>query len=281
VVNRGKTPVLTSDQARVLLDSIDTSTLVGLRDRALIGVMTYAFARIGAVVAMRVEDYFANGKRWWVRLHEKGGKRHEMPEASEAGTVVFFEPNAIKDAALFRRAIGFVDILKVSEEIGSIIDFEEGEEPPYFITTHGSSGLSLKTSVERLEFPSFVAPRLVDTCGAGDMVTTGLIHALMSTQSKHRSVEIGDVCFGLHMGQWLAAQNCAFIGARGLFHAFDGRTIRKALTSVPTVPASTRRREPVSSRSRHNVGCWVNFARNTALIRFTFMLAQFGTMSQV
>jgi hypothetical protein len=58
---------------------LDTSTLVGLRDRALIGVMTYAFARIGAVVAMRVEDYFANGKRWWVRLHEKGGKRHEMP----------------------------------------------------------------------------------------------------------------------------------------------------------------------------------------------------------
>jgi hypothetical protein len=28
--------------------------------------MTYAFARIGAVVAMRVEDYFANSKRWWV-----------------------------------------------------------------------------------------------------------------------------------------------------------------------------------------------------------------------
>jgi site-specific recombinase XerD len=79
VVKRGKTPVLTTDQARLLLDSIDTSTLVGLRDRALIGVMTYAFARIGAVVAMRVEDYFANGKRWWVRLHEKGGKRHEMP----------------------------------------------------------------------------------------------------------------------------------------------------------------------------------------------------------
>jgi site-specific recombinase XerD len=79
VVKRGKTPVLTADQARELIDSIDTSTLVGLRDRALIGVMTYAFARIGAVVTMRVEDYFANGKRWWVRLHEKGGKRHEMP----------------------------------------------------------------------------------------------------------------------------------------------------------------------------------------------------------
>jgi integrase/recombinase XerD len=72
VVKRGKTPVLTADQARRLIDSIDVSTLVGLRDRALIGVMTYAFARIGAVVAMRVDDYYPEGKRWWVRLHEKG-----------------------------------------------------------------------------------------------------------------------------------------------------------------------------------------------------------------
>lgn len=79
VVKRGKTPVLTTDQARALIESIDISTLVGLRDRALIAVMTYTFARVSAVVAMRVEDYFANGKRWWVRLDEKGGKRHEMP----------------------------------------------------------------------------------------------------------------------------------------------------------------------------------------------------------
>jgi site-specific recombinase XerD len=74
VVKTGKTTVLTGEQARELLDSIDTSTLVGLRDRALISVMTFAFARIGAVVA-RVEDYYPKGKRWWVRLHEKGGKR--------------------------------------------------------------------------------------------------------------------------------------------------------------------------------------------------------------
>jgi site-specific recombinase XerD len=58
VVRRGKTPVLTEEEARWLLESIDTSTLVGLRDRALIGVMTYAFARIGAVVGMQVEDYY-------------------------------------------------------------------------------------------------------------------------------------------------------------------------------------------------------------------------------
>ena len=79
VVKTGKTTVLDAEQARKLLDSIDTSTMVGLRDRALISVMTFAVARIGAVVAMRVEDYDPKGKRWWVRLHEKGGKRHEMP----------------------------------------------------------------------------------------------------------------------------------------------------------------------------------------------------------
>ena len=56
VVKTGKTTVLTAEQARELLDSIDVSTLVGLRDRALIAVMTFAFARIGAVVAMRVQD---------------------------------------------------------------------------------------------------------------------------------------------------------------------------------------------------------------------------------
>jgi site-specific recombinase XerC len=84
VVKTGKTTVLDVGQARKLLDSIDTSTVVGLRDRALISVMTFAFARIGAVVAMRVEDYYPKGKRWWVRLHEKGGKRHEMPAPASA-----------------------------------------------------------------------------------------------------------------------------------------------------------------------------------------------------
>ena len=58
VVKTGKTTVLTGEQARELLDSIDVTTLVGLRDRALIAVMTFAFARIGAVVSMRVEDFF-------------------------------------------------------------------------------------------------------------------------------------------------------------------------------------------------------------------------------
>ncbi len=79
VVKRGKTPVLTADQARKLLDSIDVSKVAGLRDRAIIAVMVYSFARVGAVCAMNVGDYYPDGKRWWFRLHEKGGKRHQVP----------------------------------------------------------------------------------------------------------------------------------------------------------------------------------------------------------
>jgi site-specific recombinase XerD len=78
VVKKGKTPVLTAGEARELLDCIEPD-LVGLRDRALIGVMVYTFARINAVLEMKVKDYFVQGRRGWVRLHEKGGKEHEVP----------------------------------------------------------------------------------------------------------------------------------------------------------------------------------------------------------
>jgi site-specific recombinase XerD len=78
-VRRGKTPVLAPGEARALLDGIDVSRPAGLRDRALIALMVYAFARVGAALAMRVEDVFAQDRRLWVRLREKGGKRHEMP----------------------------------------------------------------------------------------------------------------------------------------------------------------------------------------------------------
>lgn len=78
-VKRGKTPVLDPAEARQLLDAIDVTTPIGLRDRALIGLMVYSFARVGAAVGMRVEDVYVQNRRLWVRLHEKGGKRHEMP----------------------------------------------------------------------------------------------------------------------------------------------------------------------------------------------------------
>jgi site-specific recombinase XerD len=79
IVRRGKTPVLVPAEARQPIDAIDTTTVIGLRDRALVALMVYSFARIGAVIGMRVEDAYTQNRRLWVRLHEKGGKLHEMP----------------------------------------------------------------------------------------------------------------------------------------------------------------------------------------------------------
>jgi site-specific recombinase XerD len=93
VVKRGKTPVLIAEEARQLLDSIPLKIgeepkegeddhrlpdVVGLRDRALIGLMVYSFARVSAALDMTVADYFVEGRKAWFRLHEKGGKRHEV-----------------------------------------------------------------------------------------------------------------------------------------------------------------------------------------------------------
>lgn len=88
-VRRGKTAVLTAAEVRALLDSIPLTRIdkvgkaeldpAGIRDRALIALMTFTFARIGAVLALKVEDIERRNHRLWVRLLEKGGKVHDVP----------------------------------------------------------------------------------------------------------------------------------------------------------------------------------------------------------
>jgi integrase len=77
----GKTPAMTAEEARELLDSIvaERKGLPQLRDRVIIGVMTYTFARVSAVTGLDIGDYFRAGHRWRIRLHEKGGQRRTVP----------------------------------------------------------------------------------------------------------------------------------------------------------------------------------------------------------
>ena len=74
-VSEGVTPVLGAADVARILEGIPTDNLVGVRDRALIGLMAYTFARVGAAVLMDVKDFFPQGTGYLVRLREKGGKR--------------------------------------------------------------------------------------------------------------------------------------------------------------------------------------------------------------
>jgi site-specific recombinase XerD len=118
-VKKGKTAVLSAEEARKLLDSIaPSSSHVALRDRALIALMVYTFARIGAALKMRVEDVYVQKRRSWVRLHEKGGKRHEMPCHHNLETYLhaYIEGAGIGDnpkSILFPTALGRTGFLSV------------------------------------------------------------------------------------------------------------------------------------------------------------------------
>ncbi len=77
-VTEGKTAELAIEQARRLFRSIDTGH-VGLRDRALLGVLAYTGARVGAVAKLRLADYRNLGEHRVLRFREKGGKEREIP----------------------------------------------------------------------------------------------------------------------------------------------------------------------------------------------------------
>jgi site-specific recombinase XerD len=100
VVRSGKTAVLEPAEARALLDSIDATMPAGLRDRALISLMVYSFARIGAALGMKVEDVYTQNRRLWVRLHEKGGKDHAMPchHNLEQALAAYLEGNGVENS---------------------------------------------------------------------------------------------------------------------------------------------------------------------------------------
>jgi hypothetical protein len=108
---RSLTPAFDTEQVQKVLDKIDISNEVGLRDRALLGTFAYTFARIGAVVNLKVEDYFQTGKRSMIRFREKGGKETEIPVHHKLEELLnqYLEISVLRNrptASLFPIAVG-------------------------------------------------------------------------------------------------------------------------------------------------------------------------------
>ena len=111
VVKKGKTPVLTAEEARYLSTASTPCTLIGLRDRALIAVMVYSFARIGAVVGMKVEDYYQKASAAGFGCTKKAASSTKCPPITTPKTYLTNTSKrpgiaADRKAPLFRSAAG-------------------------------------------------------------------------------------------------------------------------------------------------------------------------------
>ncbi|MBV7326725.1 site-specific integrase [Chloroflexi bacterium TSY] len=114
----GSTPDLSSEQIDDLFDVIDTETLSGLRNAAMIAVMLYSGARVSAVANMKVSDYFGAGEEWYFRFIEKRRNLHIVPVHEEAKNYVdrYIEAAGIAyqyDTPLFRK---FTNTLEITDE---------------------------------------------------------------------------------------------------------------------------------------------------------------------
>ena len=106
----GKTPEISIDQARTLLASLDTTTAVGLRDRAIIAILIYTAARAGAVAKLKVRHFVNDGIQWTLRFAEKGGKSRDIPVRHDLQQLILAYTEAAniappdRDLPLFRSA---------------------------------------------------------------------------------------------------------------------------------------------------------------------------------
>lgn len=159
-----------------------------------------------------------------------------MHVAADHGAIVIFEPSEIGDAGLFEDAMGIVNILKTSADR---LDREFGgthanNASVIKIVTHGSSGLEVRDTAGSFWCNAISAPVVRDACGSGDMVTVGLIDWMLSNGAGQAQMRAETILGGVVAGQRLAAENCGFDGARGLFRSKGANFARSILDRVIT-----------------------------------------------
>lgn len=140
-----------------------------------------------------------------------------MERAHAAGAIVYFEPSEVHQE-FFERALELASIVKYSSDrLDSEIDYLVAQSPALAIVTHGADGLVIRQGRRSVWRKAVPAARVADTSGSGDMVSVGLIDRLLGGRGSLRTLRIEDLIMGVVAGQYLAAANCAFTGARGLF----------------------------------------------------------------
>lgn len=156
-----------------------------------------------------------------------------METAATGGAIVHFEPSGISESDLFDRALSIAHIFKYSADRLSPEIVGQPRPEAFTIVTAGRSGLEVRHagSVHRCEARDAHVVR--DTCGSGDMVTLGLLDMIIQNGIRGpASLSLTTVLAGIRTGQRLAAANCAYIGARGIFRERGARHAREILASA-------------------------------------------------
>ncbi len=155
-----------------------------------------------------------------------------MTAARKAGAVVYFEPSNVDDVDLFDAALKLTTILKYSaDRLGPELDEKVSNSPVVAIVTHGDSGLEIRRQGSSTWSAAVSAAHVADTCGSGDMVSVGLIDWMMDRCADGEGA-LDDLMNGVVAGQRLAAANCAYVGARGVFIHAGPEQARRVLAGT-------------------------------------------------
>ena len=155
-----------------------------------------------------------------------------MNIAYSSGSIVLFEPSEIGKEELFQKALPMVDILKYSvERLGDQRRGNGALDTLITIVTHGSDGLDISLGPSNIRYPAISTTETVDASGSGDMVTIGLINALLENRRlKRKDLTLSETIRGVVAGQHLAAANCGFHGARGVFQHLGTNYVRSVIS---------------------------------------------------
>jgi fructokinase len=157
-----------------------------------------------------------------------------METAAASGALIFFEPSSIDDEELFDRAVRLCSVLKYSSErLSSRLSNRKLRDQAVAIVTHGAEGLEVSARGERRWCAAVPTTVVRDTCGAGDMLTVGIIDWILgSSRPKADVLAFDHFLSGVTAGQRLAAVNCAYAGARGVFRRHGARGARMILDGL-------------------------------------------------
>jgi fructokinase len=157
-----------------------------------------------------------------------------MQTAAQSGSIVFFEPSAIEDDELFDRAVALCSILKYSSErLSDRLAGRKLRDGAIVVVTHGANGLQISQDGERAWCTAIKAPLVRDTCGSGDMVSVGIIDWMLTHNRRGTAQQsLQNLLPGVVAGQRLAAINCAYAGARGIFLHHGANCARSILDGL-------------------------------------------------